>query len=285
MPVSFNQLLAIREKNKGKRLKKPSAWLFPHNLERKYRRLLHKLVRELSLAIKEMLVPMIPDLLAEVEATYPNNDDKHAHSHRNDDFLDTLRGIMLSIQEYINPKVKETITEMEQIATEISNFNQIQFEKVNKSVFGIDIFIDQPYLSDQLNLFSRQNAQLITSLPEQDLLQVSGIVERGLQEGTRFTEIARDIQKRFGITRRRANLISRDQTTKLNASLTKLRQESAGITEYIWQTSGDERVRPTHRANDGKRFKWDNPPKATGHPGTDINCRCVAIPVMEGVIE
>ena len=80
-------------------------------------------------------------------------------------------------------------------------------------------------------------------------------------------------------------LLSRDQTTKLNASLTKLRQESAGITEYIWQTAGDERVRPTHKANDGKKFNWDKPPAKTGHPGTDINCRCVAIPVMEGIIE
>jgi SPP1 gp7 family putative phage head morphogenesis protein len=294
MAIGFNQLLAIRKNVQGKRLKKPAKWLFPYNLERKYRRLLHKLVRELSLAIREQLVPVYPELLAEVSATYPNNDMSKKDGNldmtsesctKNDDFLDRLRGIMLSIQEFINPKVKETITEMELIATEISNFNQQQFEKVNKSVFGIDIFVDQPFLRDQLELFSRQNAQLITSLPEQDLLQVAGIVERGLQEGSRFTLVAQDIQKRFGITRRRANLISRDQTTKLNASLTKLRQESAGITEYIWQTSGDERVRPTHRANDGKKFKWDNPPKITGHPGTDINCRCVAIPVMEGVIE
>lgn len=282
MPIGFNQLLTIRNKVQGKRLKKPAKWLFPYNLERKYRRLLHKLVRELSLAIREQLVPAYPELLAEVASTYPNYDSKDS---RVDDFLDRLRGIMLSIQEYIKPKVKETINEMELIATEISNFNQKQFEKVNKSVFGIDIFVDQPYLRDQLELFSRQNAQLITSIPEQDLLQVAGIVERGLQEGSRFTLVARDIQKRFGITMRRANLISRDQTTKLNASLTKLRQESAGITEYRWQTSNDERVRPTHRANDGKKFRWDNPPKITGHPGTDINCRCVAIPIMEGIIE
>jgi len=279
--VSFNQKLQIRQNAKNKRLKKPAKWLFPYNAERKYRRLLHKLARELSLEIRERLVPVYPQLLEEVSANYPNNDSLM----RNDDFLSMLRGIFISIQEFINPKIKETITEMEVIATEISNFNQVQFEKVNQSVFGIDIFVDQPFLRDQLELFSRQNAQLITSIPEQDLLQVSGIVERGLQEGQRFTEVAKDIQKRFGITRRRANLISRDQTTKLNASLTKLRQESAGITEYIWSTAGDERVRPTHKANNGKKFKWDDPPKVTGHPGTDINCRCVAIPVMEGILE
>lgn len=293
---SFNQLVDIRRQVQGKKLKKPAKWLFPHNAERKYKRILHKLVRELTYEIRDRLVPAYPELLAEVEATYPNNDENCAYTDlmhrksqnlnmRNDDWASRLRGIFLSIQEFINPKIKETIIEMESIANEISNFNQEQFQKVNRSVFGIDIFVDQPYLTDQLELFSRQNAQLITSLPEQDLLQVAGIVERGLQQGTRFTNVARDIQKRFGITMRRANLIARDQTTKLNSSLTQLRQESAGITHYIWQTAGDERVRPTHRANDGKKFAWDKPPAQTGHPGHDINCRCVAIPVMEGIIE
>ena len=131
-----------------------------------------------------------------------------------------------------------------------------------------------------LNYFLHKNAQLIKSLPDEELERVAGILERGLQQGVRFTDISKSIQKSFAITRRRATLIARDQTTKLNSSLTRLRQEEVGIEEYIWQTSGDERVRPTHRVNDGKKFKWDTPPKVTGHPGNDVNCRCVAIPVI-----
>jgi SPP1 gp7 family putative phage head morphogenesis protein len=135
-----------------------------------------------------------------------------------------------------------------------------------------------------LELFASQNAQLIKSLPEQELERVAGTVERGLQQGSRFTDVAKEIQKSFGITHRRAKLIARDQTTKLNASLTKLRQEEVGVEEYIWQTSGDERVRPTHRANDGKKFRWDSPPSKTGHPGHDVNCRCVARPVLDKIL-
>jgi len=134
-------------------------------------------------------------------------------------------------------------------------------------------------------LFSSQNAQLIRSLPEQELDQVAQIIERGLQEGSRFHSMTQSIQERFGITRRRAKLIARDQTSKLNASLTKLRQQELGVEEYVWQTAGDERVRATHRAHDGKKFRWDNPPKNTGHPGTDVNCRCVAVPVLEGLLD
>ena len=44
---------------------------------------------------------------------------------------------------------------------------------------------------------------------------------------------------------------------------------------YIWRTQGDNRVRPTHEANNGKIFCYNYPPP-TGHPGTEINCRCYA---------
>ena len=64
-----------------------------------------------------------------------------------------------------------------------------------------------------------------------------------------------------------------------------MRQKEAGVTEYIWQTAGDERVRPNHRSKDGKKFKWSNPPADTGHPGQDYQCRCVAEPVLDDFFE
>ena len=53
---------------------------------------------------------------------------------------------------------------------------------------------------------------------------------------------------------------------------------------YVWRTEGDEKVRPSHRANDGHIFNLDDP-TATGHPGTDFNCRCRAIPYVPGETE
>ena len=63
-------------------------------------------------------------------------------------------------------------------------------------------------------------------------------------------------------------------------NLTELRQTSIGVTDYVWSTSGDERVRPEHAARNGKVYKWSEPP-AGGHPGEDIQCRCRAIPVLD----
>ncbi len=55
-------------------------------------------------------------------------------------------------------------------------------------------------------------------------------------------------------------------------------------THYVWRTSGDNKVRASHAANNGKIFAWDNPPE-TGHPGTHYNCRCTAEPYTPEVDE
>jgi len=47
---------------------------------------------------------------------------------------------------------------------------------------------------------------------------------------------------------------------------------------YRWRTSGDDKVRPSHAANEGRIFNWDRAP-ATGHPGEEPGCRCTAEPV------
>jgi len=292
--VSNSQIRTLKDKFKKKRLKKPNKWLYPNNAEVKYKKILHKLVREVTKAINEILVPNYETLLQQATRNFPKED-------RLDDFLDELRLLILRVQDFINPKINETINEMKLIGDEIAEFNLKQFQKVNNSVFGIDIFTDEPWLKDQLEIFSRQNAQLITSLPEQDLFQVAGIIERGLQEGTPQTTVAKYISKRFGITRRRANLIARDQTAKLNSSLTMLNQQEAGIETYRWQTSGDERVRNSHKIMDGKLCKWQDPtvyfnegkkkwiprPKTATqkHPGQDIQCRCNAIARMEDILD
>lgn len=78
----------------------------------------------------------------------------------------------------------------------------------------------------------------------------------------------------------RYQLIARDQTAKLTARLDRLRQEQAGIEKYRWLTSRDERVRSQHRQYDGETYDWNNPP-SDGHPGEAVQCRCLAIAVIE----
>ena len=64
------------------------------------------------------------------------------------------------------------------------------------------------------------------------------------------------------------------------AVMTETEQKGRGVSGYVWRTKRDDRVRPTHRYNEGKYFAWDSPPQSTGHPGHNYGCRCHAEPVV-----
>jgi hypothetical protein len=88
------------------------------------------------------------------------------------------------------------------------------------------------------------------------------------------------------------------ERSKQAGTETKERMESTGLTMYVWETSGDERVCPACRVMDGKLCLWADPmvysrnkgkdwilrPKTAVkvHPGENIckregHCRCTAI--------
>lgn len=273
----FKALVASRKSKGIKKPKpKPVKWLYPNGQERQYNSVLRSLVLELNNRIREILIPQLPTLIQDIESKTPDP--------KLDDFFSELQRLIFFINSTMQQKVESTIKKADEIALDISKFNKAQFQKVASQTLGIDLFIKEPYLVDQLRLFSTQNSQLINSLVDEELERVSGIVERGVQQGAPISEVTKEIQKSFGIDTRRARTIARDQTAKLNASLTRLRQMEIGVEKYEWQTSGDERVRATHKANANKIFSWDSPPKVTGHPGHDVNCRCVASPILDDLI-
>lgn len=283
--------LKIKEvQGKRKKPLKLKKWLYPLSPERQYTKDLYELTAKLRELIYKYLFPQLTSLVNQANASSPEQP-------RSDDFLSDLFRTFNYIREAIQPSMLNTESDAIKISREINYFNKVQFEKVTSSLLSIDLFFDEPWLTDQLSLFATQNAELITSLVDDEIQRVSGIVQRGFQQGLPQTTIAEQIEQTFGIARRHAKLIARDQTTKLNSSLTKLRQEELGIETYTWQTSGDERVRPSHRLMDGLICRWDDPSlykhegetrwkKRTNsmpdnHVGGDVQCRCVALPNIE----
>lgn len=165
----------------------------------------------------------------------------------------------------------------------LSSVDQRLTRSVKESI-GVDV---RPYFSNsgpikqKMDVAIAANIALIKSIPEQHLSKVKEAVVAGFENGLRWEEMTPVINHVYEITENRAKLIARDQTSKMNSSFNEVRQQTLGIDSYIWETAGDERVRDTHAVNDGKRFRWDNPPAETGHPGEDINCRCVALPYFD----
>ena len=127
-----------------------------------------------------------------------------------------------------------------------------------------------------------ENVDLVVKAGRAYAQGVREVFDDPANDGLRVEELAAKLLKRGSVSASRAELIARDQTLKLNGALTQIRQTNAGISSYVWSTSLDERVREEHAALEGQTFEWSSPPEP-GHPGEDYQCRCTAIPVIEGL--
>jgi len=122
---------------------------------------------------------------------------------------------------------------------------------------------------------------LITTLSQEMSARLGKEIMKGISEGRDDFSLRKYIlEEASGYPEWRAKLIARDQTGKLFSGLSKVRQQDVGITQYRWRTVGDGAVRPTHAALSNTLQEWSSPPDV-GHPGEDIQCRCVADPVLE----
>lgn len=132
-----------------------------------------------------------------------------------------------------------------------------------------------------------ENVDLITSLPRSAALRVQHQVQEGQLKSTRSSEIAKDILATGHVTESRARLIARTEVSRAAVTLTQVRAQALGSQGYIWRSQDDGRVRPEHKAMDGKYVRWDDPPSFPSEPtlgpyhaGCGPNCRCFPEPVL-----
>ena len=124
---------------------------------------------------------------------------------------------------------------------------------------------------------------LITSLPLEAAKRVHNLAREGLSDGTRASELAKRILETGDVTKARATLIARTETSRAATTLTQVRAEYIGSVSYIWRSVGDSDVRPSHKAMNGKVVAWNNPPTLdgmVGHAGCLPNCRCYCEPIL-----
>lgn len=158
---------------------------------------------------------------------------------------------------------------------------------LKKGGFSVE-FRMTPAARDILQATVNANVGLIKSIPSEYLTQVEGMVMRSVQTGRDLGQLTKDLERQYGVTRRRAALIARDQNNKATSAIQKARQVELGITEAIWMHSGGgKKPRPTHVKNDGERYDvtkgWYDPAvRKRIWPGELINCRCVARSVIPG---
>jgi SPP1 gp7 family putative phage head morphogenesis protein len=126
-------------------------------------------------------------------------------------------------------------------------------------------------------------AEKITSIPREAAERLYTLTTEGMLKGTRAREIAREIMRSGEVSASHANMLARTGVSSTATALTKARAEHIGSAYFVWRTSKDGAVRPSHRRMEGKMLRWDDPPEIDGYrglPGEFANCRCFCEPLV-----
>ena len=133
---------------------------------------------------------------------------------------------------------------------------------------------------EPLRNWRRENAYLIRDIPKKHGQDLAARLVAAMAAGESISRMREKVRYQAGITKRRTQTIAEDQTQWGVGELQRDRLTSAGLTNYVWRTVGDDRVRDAHAAREGLTFSWSSPPP-DGQPGEAVNCRCTAEPVFD----
>lgn len=151
-------------------------------------------------------------------------------------------------------------------------------------------FQQSPAMREAFEAVVAENVALIKSIGAQHLEGVQVALSQSISAGRDLSVLTDELTKRVGITKRRAARIALDQNNRATAIMVRTRALENGITKARWQHSAGGKVpRPEHVQASRDRLIFDlkdgvdfENGEGTVWPGTAINCRCVAIPVIPG---
>lgn len=295
----MNTPFVIQEKNsikpalrRRKKVISTAKTIFPSTAERE----LHRVIRDYFLLYRNALKYHLPKILKEYKKQMINKDarfDAKADLDRtmSDELLKAAKRFEKSIRRYGLEKRLAKIGRLTQ------NSSIREWKRAVRKTLGIDIRDDYyrgGFFDSEIKRWIADNVSRINSLQSEAIGKMTDIINNGYLEGYTIAELQKDIQAEFDVSKTTAAFWARNEIGNLNAQLTKLEFEDAGVKQYIWSTSQDERVRECHASFNGKIFSWDNPPEMwymtksgmvlTGrrcNPQEDYNCRCSALPVFD----
>ena len=134
---------------------------------------------------------------------------------------------------------------------------------------------------EMMRFMQAEQVQLIRSLPTEAAERVVKIAQEHMLTGKRAEYFAKEIARTGEVTKSRATLIARTETSRTSSNLTQARAIYAGSVDYVFETSRDRDVRPSHRRMQGQIVEWAKPPTLDGlrgHAGCFPNCRCHPAP-------
>lgn len=163
-------------------------------------------------------------------------------------------------------------------------------KEFQKSIKGIVISPEiTPTTRRRISQEYTKNMQIyIKDWIEKETVELRQRVEERALKGDRYDGLSKEIQASYGVSRKKARFLARQETSLFMTKLKQDRYQAAGVDDYIWKCvpgTPNHPVRPAHKILDGKTFSWSNPPIVNNNgdrknPGQDFGCRCYARPIV-----
>lgn len=144
------------------------------------------------------------------------------------------------------------------------------------------------YVQSMVQSAINENVNLIKGMTNDHLKDIRTAVNLSVQNGRDLSSLSEALQKQYGISRRRAAFIARDQNNKATSVINRARQAELGLKKGIWvHSSGGKHPRPDHvkAGKDRLRFDLTKGAYIGGrwiHPGEEPNCRCTWLVIIPG---
>lgn len=246
---------------KRTRPRRPLKPRYPRRIERRYTIMLTQWTSSMTGIVKEKFLNILPVLMHQA----------HPYDHARLDWSATIENMIREM----DGKFQVSSKDPEQIAKDIISYAGIDLARCLAASMEAQPMFFTPWEGEYVDSFIHENVSLIKSIKSEHLKAVEGILQRGIRSHEPVSSIAHRIENAGGVSQRRAAMIARDQVGRFFGQVNKKLQVDSGIEKYIWYTAMDERVRPTHAANEGKIFTWKEG-SPIGHPGEEHFCRCTA---------
>lgn len=299
---SKRQKMSRAERQKGVR---PQRWLYPYATESRYAATIRAWLRPIKNYVHTYLKEN-QDVILRGDSTDDNIPALRLDAVPGKSFKVMVNSLNGWLAQYV-PTDDESKSGspiymgLGEIADTVFDFNDGQFEKGAKTVLGVEFPVGEDWWPDARDTWANKNYELIQSDMKKYIGQINELTEKAVTSGLSVKSLTKQILALDDkISKSRANFIARDQIGKLNGQITQMRMEAVGLEMYIWETSGDERVRESHELIDGALCRWDDstvfsqdggktwidrPSGAvTLHPGMDYQCRCTAVAYWQELV-
>jgi len=149
------------------------------------------------------------------------------------------------------------------------------------TIEALNVVLKEPETANLLERFYYTNNIYNTQVKEELLQKTLSLSIQAVEQGKSMKTLSKELQEIYSWSEKKASLHAQTQISNLYGILERERYTKNGFKRYIWSTSKDGRVRPSHKALEGQVRNFGDIPE----PNQEFRCRCTRLPVFEDVLD